>query len=158
MRRMSTDEARHYSRFLRIFNQYNARERNSYWNKAKIIVSRSEHVRDGDLTMAFKPLNAYWVSQKPFTALSYAALLVLAGRIMREHFQTKEASRLLFQPLGKGRRVGALIVSVLASVVKRQYPILPRASTFPCIHRRRNRGKKEVTTMQSRLSTRTPSS
>ena len=60
LRGMSADEVRHYGYFRRIFERYDARERNTTWRKARTLVARSQLVRDEDVRLAFLPLNSCW--------------------------------------------------------------------------------------------------
>jgi hypothetical protein len=120
---MSADEARHYSYFYKIFNQYECIERNSTWKKGKTIVDRSKLVRDKDVGVAFEPLNYCWKGGMPFLSLEFENYLKTAGRIMKNNFKIKEAKQLLFQPVGYKGKTGNLYSTLLTFILKYQYQI-----------------------------------
>jgi hypothetical protein len=121
LRGMSADEVRHYGYFRRIFERYDARERNSTWRKARTLVARSQLVRDEDVRLAFLPLNACWRGRLPFAPLDFDQYLERAGQVMAEHFPFEEAQRMLFRPLRNGRRFERRLVWLLGRIVRRQY-------------------------------------
>jgi len=125
LKKMSQDETRHYAYFRDLFDTHDAIERNSFWQKAKTILARSELVRNEDLALAFEPLNRSWSGAKPFVPLTYAAFLGRASQVMSRHFPVEAAKRMLFRPLLGGRAWEGLAVRVLAFLVRRQYAIEP---------------------------------
>jgi hypothetical protein len=121
MMAMSKDEVRHYSYFRGVFDRYDARERNSFWTKAKTIVARSKLVWKEDLALAFKQLNSCWRGKQPFQALNYSQFLSMAGRVMKEHFPFEVTKRMLFRPLRSGGWLEKFIIDMLAKIVRGQY-------------------------------------
>jgi hypothetical protein len=122
LRRMSGDEVRHYAYFRKVFDRYDAIERNTLWRKAATIVRRSQLVRDEDLPLAFAPLNDAWRSSQPFQPIDYATFFSMVGRFLAHHFPFEEAWRMLFRPLRTGRWFDTLLIGVLTRLVRRQYP------------------------------------
>jgi len=123
LQKMSQDETRHYAYFRDLYNKHDAVERNSFWQKARTVLARSELVRNEDLALAFKPLNQSWSGAKPFAPLTYAAFLSRASQVMSKHFPVEAAKRMLFRPLLRGRAWEAPAVRLLAFLVRRQYAI-----------------------------------
>jgi len=123
LREMSADEVRHYGYFRRVFERYDARERNSTWRKARTLVARSELVRDEDVRLAFLPLNACWRAAPPFARLDFDEYLARAAEVMAEHFPLEEAQRMLFRPLRHGRWFERRLVSLLGRIVRRQFEL-----------------------------------
>lgn len=121
LRGMSADEVRHYGYFRRIFERYDARERNTTWRKARTLVARSQLVRDEDVRLAFLPLNSCWRGPQPFAPLDFEEYLELAAQVMAEHFPFEEAQRMLFRPLRNGRWFERRLVWLLGRIVRRQY-------------------------------------
>jgi hypothetical protein len=121
LRKMSSDEVRHYGYFRRLFERYDAAERNSTWRKARTLVARSQLVRDEDVRLAFLPLNSYWRGPRPFEPLDYDEYLELGAQVMARHFPFAEAERMLFRPLRSGRWFERRLVAVLSRVVRSQY-------------------------------------
>ena len=126
MRRMSTDEARHFAYFRKVFNHYDRTERQPIWRTAMIVVGRSKLVRDEDLPIAFAHLNTCWRRRRPFDSMSYEEFLFAACLMMRRYFPFEDATRMLFRPLRKGRPLEKLLIRVLALVLRRQYLCLAR--------------------------------
>jgi hypothetical protein len=122
MKRLSTDEVRHYAYFRDIFDRHERTASNSLWRKARTVVGRSKLVRDEDIALAFRPLNACWRSQMPFEPMTYQEFLAAAGLVMREHFPFEQAKRMLFRPLRTGARLENVVVDLLATILRRQYP------------------------------------
>jgi hypothetical protein len=122
MKRLSTDEVRHYAYFRDIFDRHERIAKNSLWRKASTVVGRSKLVRDEDIALAFRPLNSCWKSRMPFEPMSYAEFLSAAGMVMRQHFPFEPAKRMLFRPLRTDAWLENLAVDILAAMVKRQYP------------------------------------
>jgi hypothetical protein len=100
---------------------YDARERNTTWRKARTLVARSQLVRDEDVRLAFLPLNSCWRGPLPFAPLDFEEYLELAAQVMAEHFPFEEAQRMLFRPLRNGRWFERRLVWVLGRIVRRQY-------------------------------------
>ena len=123
LQKMSQDETRHYAYFRDLFNEHDAIERNSFWQKAKTVLARSELVRNEDLALAFEPLNRSWSGARPFVPLTYPAYLRRTSLVMSRHFPVEAAKRMLFRPLLRGRAWEAVAVRVLAFLVRRQYAI-----------------------------------
>ena len=123
LHRMSRDEVRHYAYFRDLFDAHDAVERNSFWRKARTLLSRSELVRDEDLALAFAPLNGAWRGPTPFAPLDYAGFLKKASQVMSSHFPVEPARRMLFRPLMTGRLWDAPAAALLALLVRRQYAI-----------------------------------
>ena len=121
MKKMSTDEVRHYREFRKTFNQYNVSEKNSFLSKARTIVGRSELVKDEDLLMAFKPTADCWRSAPPFAEMDYDAYLGFLGRISRRHLPIAEAQKMLFKPLRTKGRLNNILVNLVARIIKRQF-------------------------------------
>jgi hypothetical protein len=122
MKKLSTDEVRHYTYFRDVFDKYESAEKNSFLRKARTIIARNELVRDEDIALAFMPLNHYWRGRMPFEKMLYSGFLVRTSMIIEQHFPFEAAKRMLFRPLGKGSRLEALAVDFITWMVRRQYP------------------------------------
>jgi hypothetical protein len=120
---MSRDEVRHYSYFRDLFDRFDAIEANSFWSKAKTVLSRSELVREEDLALAFSPVNQAWCKPPPFKPLSYREFLAQASQVMSRHFPVEAAKRMLFRPLSTGRAWQGWAIGILALIVRKQYAI-----------------------------------
>lgn len=118
---MSRDEVRHYAYFRDLHDHYDRKEHNALWRKARVVVARSELVREEDLALAYLPLNECWSGKKPFPQLSYSQYFSMMGRVMARHFPFEQAGRMLFRPLRGGRWLESFLVGILARVVRRQY-------------------------------------
>lgn len=121
MKRLSTDEARHYSRFRRLHERHQAGEKLGFIRRARALIARSELVREEDLALAFMPLNEAWALPPPFAPWSYRQFLAAAGTVMRAHFPFEEAARMLFKPLQDGTHATRLAVALMAWWVSRQF-------------------------------------
>ena len=121
MKRMSTDEVRHYREFRKTFNEYNVTEKNSFLTKAKTIIGRSELVKDEDLLMAFKPINESWAKTPPLEFWEYTEYMAALSRISREYLPIAEAQKMLFKPMRTKGRVNNFLVNCIAAIVKRQF-------------------------------------
>jgi hypothetical protein len=121
MKRLSSDEARHYSRFRRLHEKHQAGEKLGFLRRARALIARSELVREEDLALAFLPLNAAWASPPPFATCSYRQFLAAAGQVMRAHFPFEEAKRMLFHPLKGDSPSERLTVAIMAWIVSRQF-------------------------------------
>jgi hypothetical protein len=122
MKRLSTDEVRHYAYFRDLFDRHERTSHNALWRKARTVVGRSKLVRGEDIALAFRPLNACWRIGMPFEPMTYKAFLAAAGVVMRQHFPFEQAKRMLFRPLRTGARLENVVVDLLAAILKRQYP------------------------------------
>jgi len=120
---MSREEIGHYSYFRDVFNRHDAVERNSFWQKARTILNRSELVREEDVALAFRPLNHAWSGFMPFRAFSYAEFLAKAATTMSRHLPIEAGKRMLFRPLMSGRVWDSFVVEALAMIVRNQYAI-----------------------------------
>jgi hypothetical protein len=123
MKKLSSDEVRHYTYFRDVFDTYDATENNSFLRKARTIIARSQLVRDEDIALAFLPLNDAWRGTIPFVPLSYPQFLAKAGMVARHHFPFEAAKRMLFRPLATGSKVEDLAFNLMAWLVRRQYSI-----------------------------------
>ena len=121
MKRLSSDEARHYSRFRRLHERHQATEKLSFLRRARALIARSELIREEDLALAFLPLNGAWSSPPPFATWSYRQFISAAGRIMRVHFPFEEAKRMLFHPLRTQSPGTQLAMAFMAWWVSRQF-------------------------------------
>lgn len=121
MKKMSTDEVRHYREFRKIFDAYNKIENNSFITKARTIIGRSELVKDEDLLMAFRPTNHNWNGESPFEQWDYDHYMSELGRITREHLPVAEAQKMLFKPMRTKGRINNFLVNCIASIIKRQF-------------------------------------
>jgi len=52
--------------------------------------------------LAFAPLNGNWLTTPSLLPWSYEKYLGFAPGVMKEHFQLKEAKRMLFHPIKTG--------------------------------------------------------
>jgi len=121
LKRMSTDEVRHFKQFKDLHQKYELEENNRFLRKAGILLNRSELVRDEDIALAFQPLNNYWVGSPPFKVWSYRIFLEHTAQIMRVHFPFEEAKRMLFHPLRTEKRLNKLLIEIMAKLVARQF-------------------------------------
>ncbi|NND81583.1 MAG: hypothetical protein HKN50_04070 [Gammaproteobacteria bacterium] len=121
MKKMSTDEVRHYREFRRTFDAYNVTEKNSFLTKARTIIGRSELVKEEDLFMAFKPISQCWNGPLPFEAWDYDDYLAALARISRQYLPIAEAQKMLFKPMRTRGRFNNFLVSCMAAIVRRQF-------------------------------------
>lgn len=98
--RFSQDETRHYANFRSIFESRNKSERNGLWRQGRTIIGRSELASGRDVSIAFSGLNKYWDHPAPFGRLSFEEFLRRLGRVMKTHYPTRSAARMLLRPLG----------------------------------------------------------
>lgn len=121
MKKMSTDEVRHYREFRKTFDAYNETENNSFITKARTIIGRSELVKDEDLLMAFRPTNHNWIGELPFDHWDYDHYMSELGRITKQHLPVAEAQKMLFKPMRTKGRINNFLVNCIASIIKRQF-------------------------------------
>ncbi len=121
MRRISTDEVRHFRHFRDIHQHYDRTERRSFLCKARIMLARALLVRSEDLALSFEPLNGSWNGAAPFVPWSYADFLAQTARVMRVHFPHEQAARMLTSPLRTGSITSKYAASILATLVNRQF-------------------------------------
>ena len=121
MRRISTDEVRHFRRFRDIHQHYDRTERRNLLCKARIMFARALLVRSEDLALSFEPLNCSWNGAAPFVPWSYADFLAETARVMRVHFPHEQAARMLTSPLRTRSFALRYASSILAALVTRQF-------------------------------------
>lgn len=121
MKKMSTDEVRHYREFRKTFELYNQKEKNSFLTKARTIIGRSELVKDEDLFMAFEPISACWQAEPPVPHWEYSDYMEALGRISREYMPIEEAQKMLFKPMRTKGKLNNFLVNCIAGIVKRQF-------------------------------------
>ena len=121
MKKMSTDEVRHYREFRKIFDQYNVHEKNSFLSKARTIIGRSELVKEEDLLMAFKPTIHCWRSEPPFKQIDYSEYMKALGLITLRHMPIAEAQKMLFKPMRTKGRLNNIFVNLIAGIIKRKF-------------------------------------
>ena len=121
MRRISTDEIRHFKQFRDIHQFQDQSEGNGFLRKARTILARSELVRNEDLALSFEPLNHSWTGSPPFTTWSYAEFLAGAARVMKAHFPFDQAARMLVRPLNTRSYASRHAASILAALVTRRF-------------------------------------
>lgn len=121
MKKLYTDETRHYKEFREIFNNYDRIEKNSFFTKAKTILSRTELTRDEDIKLAFHPLNKHWNSPPPFEPYNYKCFLNNAKTVIIKHFPIDPAKRMLFRPIKTKSLTNKLSLKLLEILVKSHY-------------------------------------
>ncbi|MFT5572448.1 MAG: rubrerythrin [Cryomorphaceae bacterium] len=121
MKKMSTDEVRHYREFRKTFDQYNQIEKNSFFTKARTIIGRSELVKDEDLFMAFEPIADCWKGQSLVPHWEYSDYMDALGKISREYMPIEEAQKMLFKPMRTKGKLNNFLVNCIAGIVKRQF-------------------------------------
>jgi hypothetical protein len=119
--RMSIDEVRHYREFRNLHRRSELVSKNSFMSKAKVLLDRSELVRDEDIALAFVPLNQHWKCNPPFQPWSYKKYLGFTAGIMKDYFQFKEAKRMMFHPIKTGGFINKLMIDILAVLAARQF-------------------------------------
>lgn len=93
------DEVRHYSHFLRGFERHQHDAPRSRWTILRTLVRRMNEARDDDGEIAFRHAWAVRRPERAFQPRDYAAFTAEVKRIMRQHFPTKMAVRMLLKPL-----------------------------------------------------------
>lgn len=121
MKKMSTDEVRHYREFRKTFDKYNLTEKNSFLTKARTIIGRSELVKDEDLFMAFEPIAVCWNAEPPVPHWEYKDYMDALGKISRQYMPIEEAQKMLFKPMRTKGKLNNFLVNCIASIVKRQF-------------------------------------
>jgi hypothetical protein len=121
MKKLSSDEARHYSYFRRIFERHEATEKNSFVRKLRTISERSELVRDEDIAVAFRPLNEGWRGEIPFVPFTYAEFLATAEIVMKHYFPFEATTRMLFRPLREHSATGAVALNFSGWMLRKQF-------------------------------------
>jgi len=125
MRRLSSDEIRHYRYFRRLHLGCNGRERIGFARRARTVLGRSELVRDEDLAMAYEPINASWTVPPPFALWTYEEFRRASAAVVKAHLPLREAKRMMFSPLKSDSWLARLALSTLGVLVTRYY--LPKA-------------------------------
>ena len=121
LKKMSSDEVRHYGVFKKLHRFHERVERNSFVAKLKLITARTELVRDEDLALSFSPLNTNWEGERIFPAWSYKEFLSNTRKVMVRHFPYKEAKKMLFNPIGSQGFVGNMVLSFLSYTLDRKF-------------------------------------
>jgi hypothetical protein len=94
---MAADEARHYSRFRRAFDERAAAH--GRVERLRLVLARTLLVRDEDLPLAFVSLAQHWRSPPPFELPSYAAYLDAVDEQLRENVPALALARMLLKPV-----------------------------------------------------------
>jgi len=97
---ISRDEVRHYKRFRHIFESLDAIEENGMLQKVRTIFSRSNLAGGRDMEVTFAGLNDRWTSPAPFIPLTYPAFMQQVREVIKLHYPTESAVRMLLRPLG----------------------------------------------------------
>jgi hypothetical protein len=121
MRRMSADEVRHYRYFRRLHLDCNVSEQASLLARTRVLLGRSELVRDEDLAFAFGPINTSWKQAPTLPIWSYKEFRKATGAVMRQHFPFDDAKRMMFSPLRNGSRSSQVVAAVLAMLMTRHF-------------------------------------
>ena len=121
MRKLSTDETRHYREFRDVFERYDAIEKNSTFTKVKTILSRAELTKDEDIKMAFAPLNSYWHKDAPFEKYTFSDFLGDAKAVIINHFPVDAAKKMLFKPVYKKGLANKILLILMEILVKSHY-------------------------------------
>lgn len=121
MRRLSSDEVRHYRYFRRLHLVCNDREEIGFLQRARTVLGRSELVRDEDLFMAYEPINTAWRSRPPFQLWSYEEFRRASAAIVRAHLPMREAKRMMLSPLKSESLLARLALLALGALVTRYY-------------------------------------
>lgn len=121
LKRMSTDEVRHYRKFRDLHKQYELVEKNGFLSKARTLLSRSELVRDEDIALAFQPLNNNWDKAQPFMPWNYEMFLKYTANVMSENFPFREAKKMLFHPISSGKLIEKILIELMAVIATRQF-------------------------------------
>ena len=121
MKKLYTDEARHYKEFRDIFDHYDRIEKNSFYTKSKTILSRTELTRDEDIKLAFYPLNKHWKIPPPFEPYGFKEFLTNAKVVIIKHFPIDPAKRMLFRPIKTKSWANKLCLNLLEVLVKSHY-------------------------------------
>jgi len=99
---ISRDEARHYKRFRQIFEAREAMEKNGRLRTAQTIFGRSNLASGRDMEVTFAGLNDYWTGPAPFTPLTFSEFMNQVREVVKVHYPTESAVRMLLRPLGAG--------------------------------------------------------
>ena len=121
LKRMSTDEIRHYRKFRDLHKRYELLENNNFICKARTLLARSALVLDEDLALAFRPLNNNWIFEPPFKPWSYEKYLSFTAGVMKEHFPFREAKRMLFHPIKTSGWLNKVAIDLMAILAARQF-------------------------------------
>jgi hypothetical protein len=114
--RMAADEARHYSRFRRAFDE--RASAHGRIDRLRLVLSRTLLVRDEDLALAFASLAPHWTSPPPFELPSYAAYLDAVEVQLSEHIPTLALARMLLKPIVGGAWFERLAEAALPGVLR----------------------------------------
>jgi len=96
---IKSDEVRHYSYFWRFFEAYRAREPVGRLRTLRAIVKRVIEAADDDGLIAYRHAFAHRFPERAFEKRHYDAFLADAKRMMRRHFPTEMALKMLLKPL-----------------------------------------------------------
>jgi hypothetical protein len=108
------DEVRHYARFLRGFERYQAREPSSRWSVLRALLRRVTEAHDDDGEIAFRHAWNVRYPERAFQPCHYAAFTAQVKQVMRRHFPTAMAVRMLLKPLRLPAAVQRPLVPLLA--------------------------------------------
>jgi rubrerythrin len=110
-----TDEVRHYSYFLQFFRKYLDRDRPTRWQVARAVTRRVAEAGDDDALIAFRHAFRVRYPQRAFRPSDYAAFRAALRGIMRRHFPSEMAVKMLLKPV----RLPALLQRLLVPALTR---------------------------------------
>lgn len=99
---ISRDEVRHYKRFREIFETREAIEKNGFLQAARTVFGRSSLASGRDMEVTFAGLNDHWTRPAPFTQLTFQEFMLRVREVVKAHYPTDSAVRMLLRPLGAG--------------------------------------------------------
>jgi hypothetical protein len=110
---IKADEVRHYSYFLRFFQEYARRERPGRWQVARAVARRVAEASDDDGLIAFRHAFQVRYPERRFELRYYDAFRAQLKRIMRRHFPAQMAVRMLLKPVRLPAPIERLLVPAL---------------------------------------------
>ncbi|MBI4756570.1 MAG: hypothetical protein HY778_14380 [Betaproteobacteria bacterium] len=118
---ISAAKLRHYNFYRDALGRLEKRSPSSALHKALTVLRCQKAVEDGDIALAFRPLNAHWGRNAPFRMMDYPTFLACAGKVMGHFYPFDEARRLLVDPLRRQGPLSALFVALALRYVERLY-------------------------------------
>ncbi|MBI4756569.1 MAG: ferritin-like domain-containing protein [Betaproteobacteria bacterium] len=121
MLQISATKLRHYNFYRETMERLEQQSPSPALHKALTVLRCQRDVEDGNLALAFRPLNAHWGRNVPFGMMDYGLFLAHAGKVMGQYYPFEEVRRLLVAPLRRHGPLSALFVGLALRYVERLY-------------------------------------
>ena len=96
--RAARDHAGHFDHFRSLYERCNGHARFGFAATLRAVHECSRSAREGDVAVAFRPLDEHWGGCRPFPGLGYREFLERMTQLIERHAGLGRVERLLFRP------------------------------------------------------------